>query len=65
MTKDTTLVGFVGLGTMGGKMAANLQTAGYKLVIHDIHRQAASPHLNAGAIWADSPRALSQSIPSA
>jgi 3-hydroxyisobutyrate dehydrogenase len=58
MSKDATLVGFVGLGTMGGKMAANLQKAGYKLVVHDIHRQAASHHLNAGAIWADSPRAL-------
>jgi 3-hydroxyisobutyrate dehydrogenase len=62
MTKDTILVGFVGLGTMGGKMAANLQTAGYKLVVHDIHRQAASPHLNAGAIWADSPRALAVQV---
>jgi 3-hydroxyisobutyrate dehydrogenase len=58
MSKDATLVGFVGLGTMGGKIAANLQKAGYKLVVHDIHRQAASHHLNAGAIWADSPRAV-------
>jgi 3-hydroxyisobutyrate dehydrogenase-like beta-hydroxyacid dehydrogenase len=62
MTKDTILVGFVGLGTMGAKMAANLQTAGYKLVVHDIHRQAARPHLNAGAIWADSPRALAVQV---
>ena len=30
------LVGFIGLGTMGGKMAANLQKAGYKLVVHDL-----------------------------
>jgi 3-hydroxyisobutyrate dehydrogenase len=27
-------VGFIGLGTMGGGMAANLQKAGYKLVVH-------------------------------
>jgi len=46
-------VGFVGLGTMGGRMAANLQKAGFKLIVHDLHRQAASHHLNAGAIWAD------------
>jgi 3-hydroxyisobutyrate dehydrogenase-like beta-hydroxyacid dehydrogenase len=39
-------------------MAANVQKAGFKLVVHDMHRQAASHHLNAGAIWADSPRAL-------
>jgi 3-hydroxyisobutyrate dehydrogenase-like beta-hydroxyacid dehydrogenase len=58
MYKDNIVVGFVGLGTMGGRMAANLQKGGYKLIVHDLHRQAASHHLNAGAIWADTPRAL-------
>ena len=58
MSKDDLVVGFVGVGIMGGRMAANLQKAGFKLVVHDLHRQAASHHLNAGAIWADSPRAL-------
>jgi 3-hydroxyisobutyrate dehydrogenase-like beta-hydroxyacid dehydrogenase len=58
MAKDNIVVGFVGLGTMGGRMATNLQKAGYKLVVHDLHRQAASHHLNAGAIWAETPRAL-------
>jgi 3-hydroxyisobutyrate dehydrogenase-like beta-hydroxyacid dehydrogenase len=51
-------VGFVGLGTMGARMAANVQKASFKLVVHDLHRQATSHHLTAGAIWADSPRAL-------
>src|SRR5258705_9218235 len=58
MSEDSMVVGFVGLGTMGSRMAANVQKAGFKLVVHDMHRQAASHHLNAGAIWADSPRAL-------
>src|SRR2546426_4933862 len=58
MSKDNIVVGFVGLGTMGSRMAANLQKAGFKLLVHDLHRQAASHHLAAGAIWADSPRAL-------
>lgn len=49
-------IGFIGLGTMGAKMAANLQKAGYQLVVHDIRRAAAAPHLAAGAVWADSPR---------
>ncbi len=48
-------VGFVGLGTMGGKMATNLQKAGYRLVVHDSRRDAAIPHLAAGALWADTP----------
>jgi 3-hydroxyisobutyrate dehydrogenase len=58
MSIHTVVVGFVGLGTMGGRMATNLQKAGFKLVVHDLHRQAASHHLNAGAVWAESPRAL-------
>ena len=58
MAKDNVVVGFIGLGTMGGRMATNLQKAGYKLVVHDLHRQAASHHVNAGATWAETPRAL-------
>jgi 3-hydroxyisobutyrate dehydrogenase-like beta-hydroxyacid dehydrogenase len=58
MTRDDVVMGFVGLGIMGGRMAANLQKAGYKLIVHDLQRQAASHHLNAGAAWADNPRAL-------
>jgi 3-hydroxyisobutyrate dehydrogenase-like beta-hydroxyacid dehydrogenase len=58
MSSDNVVVGFVGVGTMGGRMAANLQKAGFRLIVHDKHRQAASHHLNAGAVWADSPRAV-------
>jgi 3-hydroxyisobutyrate dehydrogenase-like beta-hydroxyacid dehydrogenase len=53
-------IGFIGLGTMGGKMAANLQRAGYPLMIYDVRREAAAPHLAAGAVWADSPRQVAQ-----
>jgi 3-hydroxyisobutyrate dehydrogenase len=58
MATNNVIVGFVGLGTMGGRMTTNLQKAGFKLVVHDLHRQAASHHLNAGATWAETPRAL-------
>lgn len=54
------VVGFIGLGTMGGHMAANLLKAGYKLVVHDLSRQAASHHLAAGATWAATPKALAE-----
>ncbi len=53
-------VGFIGLGTMGARMATNLQKAGYKLVVHDLHRQSASHHLQAGATWAATPKALAE-----
>jgi 3-hydroxyisobutyrate dehydrogenase len=51
-------VGFIGLGTMGGHMAANLQAAGYALTIHDVRPDAGAPLLAAGATWADSARAV-------
>ena len=53
-------VGFIGLGTMGARMAANLQKAGYKLIVNDLRKEAAAPHLAAGAVWADTPRALAE-----
>jgi 3-hydroxyisobutyrate dehydrogenase-like beta-hydroxyacid dehydrogenase len=46
-------IGFIGLGTMGGKMAANLQRAGLSLVVNDLRREAADPHVAAGGEWAD------------
>jgi 3-hydroxyisobutyrate dehydrogenase-like beta-hydroxyacid dehydrogenase len=55
-------IGFVGLGIMGGKMAANLQKAGYRLVVHDVRRAAASSHLDEGALWADSPRQVAEVV---
>jgi len=35
-------LGFIGLGIMGASMAANLQKAGYALVVHDVRRSAAT-----------------------
>jgi 3-hydroxyisobutyrate dehydrogenase len=49
-------VGFIGLGTMGSSMALNTLKGGYELIVHDLNRDAAGPHLEAGATWADSPR---------
>lgn len=37
----TDTVGFIGLGTMGGPMAANLARAGVRLVVHDLDAGAA------------------------
>ena len=51
-------VGFIGLGTMGAGMAANLQKAGYRLIVHDTRRQAAEPFFAKGATWAATPKAV-------
>jgi 3-hydroxyisobutyrate dehydrogenase len=49
-------VGFIGLGTMGAKMAANVQKAGHQLIVHDLRREAATELITRGALWADTPR---------
>lgn len=53
-------IGFIGLGNMGGPMALNLVKAGHTLVVHDIRREAATPHLERGAKWAENPRIAAQ-----
>ena len=53
-------VGFIGLGLMGASMATNMQRAGYDLVVNDVRREAAEPHLQAGATWADTPRQIGE-----
>ncbi len=53
-------VGFIGLGTMGASMAYNCLQGGNDMVVHDIRREAATPHLEAGATWADTPRAVAE-----
>ena len=53
-------IGFIGLGMMGASMASNLQKSGFDLVVNDLQRQAASAHLNAGATWAETPKAVAE-----
>jgi 3-hydroxyisobutyrate dehydrogenase/glyoxylate/succinic semialdehyde reductase len=47
-------VGFIGLGIMGSRMAANLQKKGFNLIVHNRSRDKAQPLLEAGADWAPS-----------
>jgi 3-hydroxyisobutyrate dehydrogenase len=53
-------VGFIGVGTMGRHMAANLQKSGFALVVNDMKKDAAAPHIKNGAAWADSPKAVAE-----
>ena len=53
-------LGFIGLGTMGSGMALNVIKAGHRLTINDINRDAAGPHLEAGAVWADSAQEVAE-----
>jgi 3-hydroxyisobutyrate dehydrogenase-like beta-hydroxyacid dehydrogenase len=49
-------VAFIGLGTMGSRMVANLQEHGHQLIVNDVRPDAAAPALQQGAVWAASPR---------
>jgi len=53
-------IGFLGLGTMGRHMASNLMKAGHELVVHDLRREAAALHCQAGANWADTPKEVAE-----
>jgi 3-hydroxyisobutyrate dehydrogenase len=47
---------FIGLGNLGGHLAASLLRAGFEVTVHDLDRGAAGPLVDAGARWAGSPK---------
>jgi len=55
-------IGFIGLGTMGSRMATNLLKQGHTLVIHDMSKANAQPLLAQGAQWADTPSSLGAQV---
>ena len=55
-------VGFIGLGNVGSKLAGSLRRNAYDLVVHDLDKSAAEPILAAGASWADTPKALAETV---
>lgn len=48
-------IGFIGLGIMGSRMAANLRSAGHTVAVHNRTREKAEQLLSLGATWAASP----------
>ncbi len=51
-------IGFIGLGAMGGGIAAQLLSSGHPLLIHDLDRAAAKALTAKGAVWSESPAEL-------
>jgi len=54
--------GYIGLGNLGGHLAASLLREGLKVTVHDKDRSLAERHLAAGADWADSPAELAARV---
>ncbi len=55
-------VGFIGLGAMGGGMAANIVKAGFKVVVFDILPERVEALTTVGAEAATSPMAVSEAV---
>ncbi|MBN2508978.1 MAG: NAD(P)-dependent oxidoreductase [Spirochaetales bacterium] len=55
---NTTRIGFIGTGVMGGSMAGRLLDAGYPLFVYTRTREKSQPLLERGAAWRDSPGAV-------
>lgn len=58
-TADTT-IGWVGTGVMGRSMCGHLMDKGYATVVFNRTRKKAEPLIEAGATWAESPKAVAE-----
>ncbi|SDB99300.1 3-hydroxyisobutyrate dehydrogenase [Terribacillus halophilus] len=54
------MIGFIGLGIMGENMALNLLEKGEQLVVFNRTKEKAQALMDKGAVWADSPREVSE-----
>ena len=55
-------IGFIGLGIMGSRMAANLLKKGHELVVYNRTKQKAGPLIAAGAAWAPTPADVAKQV---
>src|SRR5947207_12315376 len=55
-----TRIGWIGTGVMGRWMCQHLITKGYAATVYNRSKEKAQPLLDAGAAYADSPRAVAE-----
>ena len=54
--------GYIGLGNLGGHLAASLLRNGFDLTVNEIDKNLGARHLAAGGKWADTPRQLAEQV---
>lgn len=54
--------GYIGLGNLGGHLAASLLREGFDVTVNDIDKSMADRHVRAGGKWAESPNALAEEV---
>jgi 3-hydroxyisobutyrate dehydrogenase len=57
-------IGFIGVGNLGLHLAANLLRAGFRVTVHDLDKSSAAGLIDAGAVWASSPRQAAETADS-
>jgi 3-hydroxyisobutyrate dehydrogenase-like beta-hydroxyacid dehydrogenase len=62
MSRTATVIGFVGLGHMGGNMAAQFLAAGYTVYGNQRSREHAAQLIEEGLRWRDTARALAEEV---
>ncbi|HCK71419.1 MAG TPA: oxidoreductase, partial [Planctomycetaceae bacterium] len=55
-----TKIGWIGTGVMGASMCKHLMDAGLSATVYTRSKEKAQPLLDAGATWADSPKAVAE-----
>ncbi len=55
-------IGFIGLGIMGSRMAANLQKKGHELFVHNRTKPKADPLIANGAAWEPTPADVARNV---
>ncbi len=54
--------GYIGLGNLGGHLAASLLRNGFDVTVNDIDKNLCARHLKSGGKWADTPKALAEKV---
>ena len=60
VSPEQTRIGWIGVGVMGRSMCGHLVASGYRTSVHTRTRDKARALLDAGAAWADTPRAVAE-----
>ena len=53
LSKENTVIGFIGTGVMGKSMASHLVQAGYRVLVHSRTKAKTEPLIQQGAVWKD------------
>jgi 3-hydroxyisobutyrate dehydrogenase len=54
--------GYVGLGNLGGHLAASLIRKGFDVTVYDLDKSLSERHMKAGAKWASTPKELAEQV---